>query len=813
MADTGKLRVHTVSFQADTGDATSQTITFTRSLRENEAAEIALKKAYGNTATVQEKVVKTTAELTREARSLITQTVNQERRAASLVREYTHLASLTGKTAQEQEVLNATYRLGANATKEQIADVAHLVNAQQMLNKSSSHAQKSMRNLRGISQNLGWQMQDTAVQMQMGTDKLVIFSQQGSQMASAFGPTGALVGAFIAVAGALGGVAIKSLLAKKGIKDLKEVQSALNAVFDNGVGKTSELTEEYNKLYKANKLLAKMKLWEAAEANTATMKNTTTSVKKSLNDLLGVEGEYYAESDEQLKEHVKNSLLLNTMSEEEALAAMTKARDKSLQVQKSHYMIAAHQSGLLTKQLVELNKIRSESGDVAAARKLLEYGEAAGRSNKKLAKLTIDQAKLVATYDETIERLGTIQRLENGEKTPDKPKDKGADTASDIAKAFESEYNSLIAQTENTEQEYSRRKAIITAYVDETGDIDVNAAIAYEKLEEWKTNIYQNEYDKKIKIDAAARAKKAKIVAANVKADIASAAAAAAAKEKALTAIHKAQVKQQGKADPITAEVGLFRKNTLELQNQRDEAEMMRNYSKIAEIDLLLEEEKKRSASVMEMIAESSAQSQLQNYSNVLSGMQNVTTQMAAMAEEGSDEAKALFYVNRALALANIAISTSVGASKATEMGPFGIPMAEYIIGFGMAQAAIVAGTTFAGAYDSGGVIPAGQAGLVAENYDEFVGGTMVYNNSGSGLNVTGSKDTANALMGGGGGGVTIYQNITVSGNGDKALQQAMAAAARKGAEDGAKKGYNMVKSDFNTGRGIRRDLKKSIGA
>jgi len=65
-------------------------------------------------------------------------------------------------------------------------------------------AVSSMGGMRGVMGQLGYQFQDIAVQAQMGTNALVIFAQQGSQIAGAFGPTGAIVGAVIAVVGALG---------------------------------------------------------------------------------------------------------------------------------------------------------------------------------------------------------------------------------------------------------------------------------------------------------------------------------------------------------------------------------------------------------------------------------------------------------------------------------------------------------------------------------------------------------------------------------------------------------------------------------
>ncbi|CAB4157207.1 NAD-dependent DNA ligase, adenylation [uncultured Caudovirales phage] len=52
---------------------------------------------------------------------------------------------------------------------------------------------------RGQIQNVAFQLQDMAVQLGAGTAASVVFAQQGSQIASAFGPVGAVVGALAAV--------------------------------------------------------------------------------------------------------------------------------------------------------------------------------------------------------------------------------------------------------------------------------------------------------------------------------------------------------------------------------------------------------------------------------------------------------------------------------------------------------------------------------------------------------------------------------------------------------------------------------------
>ena len=79
--------------------------------------------------------------------------------------------------------------------------------------------------MRGAFGNLGHQVQDVAVQLQMGTSATRVFTQQGSQIAGAFGPTGAIVGGILAVGGALLTSLIPSLVeSEKKMKALKKAQ-------------------------------------------------------------------------------------------------------------------------------------------------------------------------------------------------------------------------------------------------------------------------------------------------------------------------------------------------------------------------------------------------------------------------------------------------------------------------------------------------------------------------------------------------------------------------------------------------------------
>lgn len=98
-----------------------------------------------------------------------------------------------------------------------------------------NRANSSLSSLRGIAQQAGFQLQDVAVQAQAGTAALTIIGQQGSQFASVFGPAGAVVGAIIAVASALGSVLFNSSeKAGEGLNDLRddaiELEDALRSL-------------------------------------------------------------------------------------------------------------------------------------------------------------------------------------------------------------------------------------------------------------------------------------------------------------------------------------------------------------------------------------------------------------------------------------------------------------------------------------------------------------------------------------------------------------------------------------------------------
>ena len=98
---------------------------------------------------------------------------------------------------------------------------------------NTKKANGGMRLMKGGAQQLGYQMQDVAVQLQGGQNALVVLGQQGSQVASIFGPSGALFGAVIAIGAAVAGPLYRALTgSSNAMSELTEEAGKATAAFN-----------------------------------------------------------------------------------------------------------------------------------------------------------------------------------------------------------------------------------------------------------------------------------------------------------------------------------------------------------------------------------------------------------------------------------------------------------------------------------------------------------------------------------------------------------------------------------------------------
>lgn len=99
---------------------------------------------------------------------------------------------------------------------------------------------------RNAAGQVGFQVQDMVVQLESGTSAFVAIGQQGSQLAGAFGPGGAVLGAVIALASAVGGVLYKSLgIAGADMEALEKNASELSKSFQITKDGTLELSDSF----------------------------------------------------------------------------------------------------------------------------------------------------------------------------------------------------------------------------------------------------------------------------------------------------------------------------------------------------------------------------------------------------------------------------------------------------------------------------------------------------------------------------------------------------------------------------------------
>lgn len=111
--------------------------------------------------------------------------------------------------------------------------------------------------LKSGMQQAGYQIQDFIVQVQGGQSALVAFSQQGSQLAGAFGPGGAVVGAFIALGSVLVGNLSTALGSTKDeMEQLKTAAETLNKVVVINSQGVAALSNDYARLAATNATLA-----------------------------------------------------------------------------------------------------------------------------------------------------------------------------------------------------------------------------------------------------------------------------------------------------------------------------------------------------------------------------------------------------------------------------------------------------------------------------------------------------------------------------------------------------------------------------
>jgi hypothetical protein len=724
-----------------------------------------------------------------------------EKNYNDLSREFKLLSSRVGRTADQQEQLNALYRLGSTATLTQKKRTLQLVKAYQLQRAAGANVQKSFRGMRGQMQNFGYQMQDVAVQMQMGTNAMTIFSQQGSQLAAGFGPTGAVVGAGIAFAGMLGSLLIPNLF--KSSAEAKKLSDELV-----NLAKTVGLTENQSKLLvktKTESLKLDQKKLKSVDLEIKTNEKIKKQLEAQIKDVSKLDDiTRSGKGNETDADRAKRN---NTVIRME----LEKTTNKLLE-QRSEYDTL---SGSINKQKKEIDLYANAVGQGTDEQK--EWAD----SNKDIAESLSDQREQLGLANSDLLELNTSKKIAI-------LIEQGAEKAV-IDKAI-ADANALIVAARRTEMEQALSKEIAERSKEESDALRVqNEAMAAERkllnlraglTDSGKLDQLRAQYEEEKSL-LAGHKDELEALEQNYERDRLQ--VSGTAWEKYLDGLKNAsmdfeklsedmlQGSVEGLSDGIANAIvnadnlGDAFKNTfkavaeagisalIQMGVQRLIFSTLDTGLKAKEVVAHTAGEATKVEATLAAKTAGVAAHTAGEATKVEATLAAKTAEVAAHTAGEATKVEATLAAKtvemgamKALYLLNVSArgmaETTLGALNAAAstaaipvVGPALAPAAAAAFTtFGTAQT--VAAVSFAGAFDKGGVIPQNQIGIVSEYGDELVDGMLVKGKSG-GTRVTGREDTAK-LMGGGGNNTF---NITSSGNvSPEAIARAVARSLKK---------------------------------
>lgn len=688
-----------------------------------------------------EDAAKSTDKTKSSAKSLITTLENQVAVLGMNARELAIFKAQT-KKATDEDIKRI------NALHDEIDAYQQKILAEKQAGKELGDLSKAtrsnvapMKDLRSQAQQASYQLQDIAVQAQMGTSWFTIFGQQGSQLASVFGKSGAVYGAVIAFGAILAGALYNSL---------NKAGNAMKALEED----SKTLTERYDELGEASKAYVRTLVRKDIEGYDLALqqlnKEKEEGIRVTYEGVLAqkVAMETEKEFDERMEKNrseiervtkLRNDLITSIDSTTDATERLIEdLKEEAATFGMSARQLALYKIGTDEAQQANRNAVNTLYDQIEAQEKLDESRKANKSYFDSLANeeaalsLTGDalyeyQAITAGVSKENIEAAVAISRniarlKEQAEAA------KEAEAAKKVSEKYIQSLDDQQAALTLNVEELGRYKAIQAGL---TGTA-LNAAVAtYVNIEALKEqaeaqkaldSAAQTEADKKVRDTESAKARLLQI-------------AQDAMNEADLLKSLKAEAIAQEEAD---RDAGLISLEEFKLAKQQIE----KKYSK---------------DSVALATAEAQAKADIQQ--QVLSSLGGLAGQMAGIAAEGSKEAKALFAIQKAIAIAQIIVSTEVaaqaaGAQSAILAGPLGyFATAAGIRAVGYASAGLVAGTAIAGGRALGGQVRGGESYLVGERGPELL--TM-----GTSGRIATNENLKKAV---GSQGETVQQNVSVN--------------------------------------------------
>lgn len=573
--------------------------------------------------------------------------------------------------------------------------------------KGVGQATTGMRGLSGVAGQIGFQLQDIAVQAQMGTSALTILGQQGSQVASVFGPTGAIVGAIIAVGSALLGMATASGTAGESIEELaKKADSLGKSQLEDAINKANvELNGQQQVLIKTTEKVQRMEAAQKQSGLTAGV----YAVK-----LAEARAEQEAQSD------VVNQLVANIERLTNAMYGNVDAAEASRKA--TQEIVSDLEFETRTMGLNEAQRATA----IAQRRAGVDASSAEGKAIENAATAMVNESQRLAELDKRKRESEAAAR-------------KAASQAESEQKRIQGQYQSNENSLKKMAQQLSiaglstqglAKEAAELAAVYSLGEGATQTQI--EQAKQLAGALFDLNEQKRKQAEIEGKRKEAGRFVEQAAFDAAS-------------PLEQIDIEEKAKL----AKLEEYR----QLQREAEEAGRQADIISLQEYEATKNNIIKDAADQRADIEFSRNQMILGASSDFFGGMADLA---GAFAGEQSAAYKALFAISKGFAIAQAALSLQVAISRATELPwPANLPAIGEAVAIGGQIASNISGLSYGGAREFGGPVDAGKMYRVGEG-----GAPEIFQSGGKNFMIPGDggKVIPSDQIGGGG----FSQNVQV---------------------------------------------------
>ena len=605
---------------------------------------------------------------------------------------------------------------GAKQTEAELKNLGNqadkTANQTNKLEKGTKQVNSGFKAMKGSTQQVSYQLQDIAVQSQMGTDAFIILGQQGPQLASIFGPGGAVLGVMIAFGAMIGGTLVRAFDdANVGADELEETLDRLSETTKRAENSTFELTKRIIELARANETAARVSMYANIADGTVVIQEQRQAIIDLANESLDFAGFSLSVRDlgRELDDLKDKDRSLEDLLSGTSWQGRTKMFADAIRDIGKEFEFTEKQAFQFLEALGQLDK--SDAASFDNLEKVIEQlGDDTRVADREFRKFRQDLLDLKSPLDDSTERVALFNKsldlLAEGGAEALKPLMEGYIDAEKTLAQLDQERIARLLDADQKESAINRAKN--DKLVKQTAD-------RIEKTEKMEAARFQQLLDQDIAESAN-----------NKKREDSKFAAAQDAAQKELQQI---AVQGLGRLAAIdaNAQIEIARKRAQRDQNLISDAEF---YAVEAELLRQAEAEKtaitQREEQRRAYIREATQQMVLARASAVAGQLTSVLTDAFG---EQSAAAKAAFLLQKGLAMAQIIVSTEVAAkaagAQAAMLGglPAFLASEAAVRAMGAISLGIVAGQTIAGLQGRalGGQVRGGESYLVGERGPELL--------------------------------------------------------------------------------------------